>query len=154
MVKMICFDMDGTIADLYGVKNWLEKLRTFDPTPYIDAKPLCNIEILSMLLNRLNCEVNIITWLSKDSTKEYDEMVRIAKKEWLADMGLRYDHFYGRKFGSTKADAVRARLKEGEEAILFDDNAKVRAGWKLGRAIDPTKVNIIDFIASLLEENA
>ena len=22
----ICFDMDGTIADLYGVENWLEYL--------------------------------------------------------------------------------------------------------------------------------
>mgnify|MGYP003560240319 CR=1 FL=1 len=25
-VKMVCFDMDGTIADLYGVDNWLEYL--------------------------------------------------------------------------------------------------------------------------------
>ena len=24
MNKMVCFDMDGTIADLYGVKGWLE----------------------------------------------------------------------------------------------------------------------------------
>lgn len=27
MEKMIWFDMDGTIADLYGVENWLEDLR-------------------------------------------------------------------------------------------------------------------------------
>ena len=32
--KMICFDMDGTIADLYAVENWLPMLRAFDPTPY------------------------------------------------------------------------------------------------------------------------
>lgn len=25
--KMICFDMDGSISSLYGVDNWLPKLR-------------------------------------------------------------------------------------------------------------------------------
>ena len=27
MKKEICFDMDGTIADLYGVEGWLEDLK-------------------------------------------------------------------------------------------------------------------------------
>lgn len=30
-MKAIYFDMDGTIANLYGVPNWLEGLRNFDP---------------------------------------------------------------------------------------------------------------------------
>ena len=30
---MIWFDMDGTIANLYGVENWLPMLRAYDPTP-------------------------------------------------------------------------------------------------------------------------
>ena len=38
MLKMICFDMDGTIADLYGVDGWLEKLRAYDATPYLTAE--------------------------------------------------------------------------------------------------------------------
>ena len=33
-MKMICFDMDGTIADLYAVPNWLDKLRAEDASPY------------------------------------------------------------------------------------------------------------------------
>ena len=37
MPKMICFDMDGTIADLYAVPGWLEKLRAEDATPYRDC---------------------------------------------------------------------------------------------------------------------
>ena len=37
MIKEIVFDMDGTIADLYGVENWLPKLRAYDPTPYQTA---------------------------------------------------------------------------------------------------------------------
>ena len=30
-VKMVCFDMDGTVADLNGVDNWLPMLRAYDP---------------------------------------------------------------------------------------------------------------------------
>ena len=31
-LKMICFDMDGTIADLYGVSGWLDDLRAENPS--------------------------------------------------------------------------------------------------------------------------
>ena len=33
MNKTLVFDMDGTIADLYGVEGWLEMLRAEDETP-------------------------------------------------------------------------------------------------------------------------
>ena len=38
MKKEICFDMDGTIADLYGVEGWLEDLEHFSPRPYEMAR--------------------------------------------------------------------------------------------------------------------
>ena len=47
MLKMICFDMDGTIADLYGVENWLDMLRNYNPTPYEVAKPMWNMTELA-----------------------------------------------------------------------------------------------------------
>ena len=31
-MKVIVFDMDGTIADLYGYPNWLKALRNEDET--------------------------------------------------------------------------------------------------------------------------
>ena len=37
MEKAIYFDMDGTIANLYAVENWLDMLRAFNPTPYEQA---------------------------------------------------------------------------------------------------------------------
>jgi Holliday junction resolvasome RuvABC DNA-binding subunit len=37
MKLTVILDMDGTIADLYKVENWLGKLRNFDPTPYAEA---------------------------------------------------------------------------------------------------------------------
>ena len=44
MKKEIWLDMDGTIADLYGVDNWLEYLEAEDEKPYRIAKPLVNME--------------------------------------------------------------------------------------------------------------
>ena len=32
--KTLVFDMDGTIANLYAVENWLEDLRSENPRPY------------------------------------------------------------------------------------------------------------------------
>ena len=49
-VKILVWDMDGTIADLYGVENWLPMLRAYDPTPYQVAKPLWDMEELARLI--------------------------------------------------------------------------------------------------------
>ena len=38
--KVLVFDMDGTIANLYGVNGWLEDLRNYNPRPYIVAEPM------------------------------------------------------------------------------------------------------------------
>lgn len=151
--KMICFDMDGTIADLYAVKGWNEMLRAYDPTPYMEAEPMWDMEALRMVLDRLmanGIEIRIITWLSMDSTEEYKDVVRNAKREWLEDMGFPYNHFHGVAYGATKADSIRKYLPEGETAWLIDDNAKVRNGWHMGEAIDPTTCDIIALLAELM----
>ena len=153
-VKMIVFDMDGTIADLYGVNGWLNMLREYDPTPYTKAKPMWDMEELATVLNCLRImgvEVRIVTWLSMESTKEYDNLVRIAKREWLETYDFPFDHFHGVAYGTTKANCVRKYLGEGE-AILIDDNAKVREGWHLGEAIDPTEIDIVEYLKGLLNQ--
>ena len=48
----IWFDMDGTIADLYGVEGWLEMLMNEDATPYAIAKPLVNLSALARLMHK------------------------------------------------------------------------------------------------------
>lgn len=153
MLKMICFDMDGTIADLYKVPDWLPMLRASDPTPYMVAPPMWNMTELANLLQQVQAsgiEVRIITWLSKDSTPDYDREVREAKRKWLMEQGIPFDHFHGVAYGATKADSIRRYLGEGETAILFDDNAKVRQGWHLGEAIDPTSTDILEVLRGLL----
>jgi hypothetical protein len=153
-LKMICFDMDGTIADLYGVPGWLEMLRAYDSTPYEIAPPMWDMAELARLLAQAQTsgiEIRIITWLSKESTAEYDKAVREAKREWLVNQGFPFDHFHGVAYGATKADSIRRYLAEDETAILIDDNFKVRNGWHMGDTIDPTACDLLEVLRNLLE---
>ena len=68
----ICFDMDGTIADLYGVENWLEYLLEENVKPYKIAKPLVNMSALARRLNKLQrkgYEIGVISWTSKGGSE-------------------------------------------------------------------------------------
>ena len=49
----INFDMDGTIADLYGVENWLDYLIAEDAFPYETAEPLLRLSALARRLHNL-----------------------------------------------------------------------------------------------------
>jgi phosphoglycolate phosphatase-like HAD superfamily hydrolase len=152
-LKMICFDMDGTIADLYGVQGWCDMLDAKDPTPYITAKPMWDMAELNKVLRTLQregVEIRVITWLSKRTTPAYSKKVRNAKREWLKAYDFPYDAFHGVKFGTTKADSVRKYLAEDEMAILIDDNIGVRAGWHLGETINPQEEDIIAILKDLL----
>lgn len=149
-MNMICFDMDGTIADLYAVENWLDKLRAEDASPYKDARPMWDMMELNealMLLEKEGWEVRIISWLSKDSTEEYKKAVRQTKAEWLKRYNFPAQKCHFIQYGATKANSVR---KIADYAILIDDNEKVRKGWSLGDTIDPTTENIVDILLSLL----
>lgn len=154
-VKMVCFDMDGTIVDLYGVKNWLPKLQNSNPQPYKIAKPLWDMDELREVLIALQqrgIEIRVITWFAMDSNELYKKIVRQAKIEWLTKVGFPLDHFHAQAYGTTKANAVRGALADGETAILIDDNDKVRKGWHLGETINPTTENIIEALRTLIED--
>jgi len=151
MIKTLVFDMDGTIADLYGVNGWLADLRAENPRPYVEAKPLYNMDILNSLLKLLKAEgweVVVTTWLAKDSSKDYDRLVREAKLAWLEKYNFPYDEIHLVKYGTTKANCTR---KKGGLQILVDDNEKVRAGWNLGTTINANE-NILAELVKLLSE--
>lgn len=144
----ICFDMDGTIADLYSVENWLEMLRSYDPTPYLEARPLLNMNTLARLLNRLQANGNelvIISWSSKVSTAEYDEAVETAKRRWLHRhlRSVEWDIIEVVEYGVDKN-----LVYSSEEDILFDDVPSIREGWR-GKAY--TEKDILDVLRSLLD---
>ena len=151
MMKLICFDMDGTIADLYSVPNWLEKLRGEDASPYRDAKPMWDMDALrDVLLELVNqgWEIRVISWLAKDSSPEYKDKVRQAKRQWLTRYRFPMAQAHFVAYGTTKANCVR---RISDAAILIDDNKTVRNGWHLGETIDPTNCDLIEELKALLE---
>lgn len=148
-MKVLVFDMDGTIADLYGVQGWLEDLRNENPRPYEMAKPMYDMETLGYILEILKAQgwkVVVTSWLAKESTREYDEMVRRAKREWLTRHQFPVDEIHLVKYGTTKANCTR---KLGGYQVLVDDNETVRKGWTLGETINANE-NIIEKLVDLL----
>lgn len=151
MNKTLVFDMDGTLANFYGVDGWLDDIKNENTRPYDIAKPLYNMEILNAILDLLRAQgwtIAITTWLAKGSTKAFDDMVRASKIAWLQKYNFSYDEIHLVRYGTTKANCTR---KNGGVQILIDDNEKIRKGWHLGSTIDANK-NIIDELINLLEE--
>ena len=133
----IFFDMDGTIANLYGVDNWLDMLIDKDPTPYSIAKPLVNLSRLARALNRLQLvghKVCVITWLSKASTPEYDALVTSAKMVWLHKHlpSVVWDEIKIVPYGTNKWDLCKG-------GILFDDETRNREQWG-EKSYEPHKI--------------
>lgn len=144
----ICFDMDGTIANLYAVEGWLPMLRQYDPTPYRIAETLLNMNTLARLLNRLQAkghELFIISWSSKESTAEYDRAVAEAKKAWLNRhlRSVKWDKIEVVSYGTDK-NLVYASAED----ILFDDEARNRETWK---GVAYTEKEILSVLRSLLD---
>ena len=135
MAATIFFDMDGTIADLYGVENWLDYLIASDTLPYAVAKPLLRLNSLARVLNRLQREgyrIGIISWLSKSGTEEYNNAVTETKKNWLKKhlASVHFNEINIVKYGTPKQMFART-----ENDILFDDEEKNRNN-RTGRAFD------------------
>jgi hypothetical protein len=148
MNRTIVFDMDGTIADFYGVENWLIEIRNESTKPYEIAEPLYNIETLNTILEFLKMSgwrIVVTSWLAKDSTKEYKEKVRKAKLEWLKKYDFPFDEIHLVQYGTTKANCTR-RL--GGFQVLVDDNEKIRKGWSLGDTINANE-NILEKLINL-----
>lgn len=132
MIKAIYFDMDGTIANLYGVDGWLDCIINEYTKPYREAKALVNMRQLGKELNRLKQNgytIGIISWLAKGATDEYNKRVTQTKRNWLARhlSAVQFDEVHIVEYGTPKQT-----LGNG---ILFDDEEPNRMNW-IGKAYD------------------
>jgi uncharacterized UBP type Zn finger protein len=140
MKVSINFDMDGTIADLYSVSEWLADLESHNPRPYKEAKPMVNMSLLSRYIHKaqaMGYEVNIVSWLSKSSNSEYDKAVAEAKMEWLKKhlRSVQFDKVVIVPYGTPKSTCV----ENAQNGILFDDEHKNRAEWN-GISAEPSEI--------------
>ena len=144
MTKAIYFDMDGTIANLYGVDGWLDCIINEYTKPYREAKALVNMRQLGRELNRLKQNgytIGIISWLAKGATDEYNRRVAQAKRNWLAKhlSAVQFDEVHIVEYGTPKQT-----LGNG---ILFDDEEPNRANW-IGKAYDVN--DIIEILKAIV----
>ena len=133
MNTTIYFDMDGTIANLYGVNGWLESIINRDASPYTNAEPMVRMNSLARVLNNLikrGYKVGIVSWLAKNSTEEYDKAVTEAKLNWLKThlKSVEFEEIHIVPYGTPKHEVVA-----NPNGILFDDEEPNRANW-LGTA--------------------
>ena len=135
-MRTIWWDMDGTIANLYAVKNWLPMLRAEDTTPYVEAGVMWNMSQLARLMNQVQAmgyKLGIISWTSKGGSKSYNEAVKQAKLNWLKKhlASVSWDSICVVNYGTPKSLVMQT-----EDDILFDDEAPNRDAW-LGEAYEP-----------------
>lgn len=136
MAKKIYFDMDGTIADFYGVDGWLADLEASRVRPYAEAKPMVNMSRLARRLNTLQkagYEIGIISWLSKTGTEAFNKAVAEVKLTWLRThlASVNWNEIHIVAYGTPKQT-----LGAG---ILFDDELPNRTNWGEG-AYEPKDI--------------
>ena len=142
----INFDMDGTIADLYGVENWLPYLEAEDTTPYEIAKPLLRLSALARKLNALQrngYKLAVISWTSKSGSDAYHRDVTTAKLAWLNQHlpSVNWDEIHIVRYGTPKDLFCKTPYD-----ILFDDEERNRTNWT-GRAYDVQ--NIMEILGEI-----
>lgn len=122
--------MDGTIANLYGYPNWLQKIRKNMTEPYEKCSPMQEYNKIIELLNKLKqikeIEIIVISWTAMGADKNFKKAIKKAKINWLKENNFPFDKVHIVQYG-TKKNTVRKDLKN---AILFDDDEKVRATWE------------------------
>jgi len=143
----IWFDMDGTIADLYGVADWLPAIINSDTRPYEIAKGIGNLALIARLLNRVQAEgheIGIISWTAKAGTAEYNARIAEAKKAWLGRhlRSVAWDEIKVVAYGTDKKVATGG-------GILFDDEEPNRTNWGAG-AYEPKE--IVEILKNLLKK--
>lgn len=137
-MKFVYFDMDGTIANLYGFKNWLKYLLKEDTTPYMEAKPLMNLSALAREIHRgqkLGIKYGIISWTSKGGSIAYNKAVEEIKKAWLKKHlpSVVFDEIHVIEYGTPKSNYAKGT------SYLFDDEEKNRKEWK-GKAFNVNNI--------------
>lgn len=135
---IIAFDMDGTLADLYGVKGWLADLLAEKTDPYERAKPLINLSTLARTIHKLQARgyrFAIVSCTSKGGSEAYKQKIAVAKQKWLKQHlpSVEWDAIFIIDYDTPKMSVVN------EPSILFDDEERHRKAWN-GIAYDEKEI--------------
>lgn len=143
----IYLDMDGTIADLYEVNNWLPRLRAYDAKIYAEARPLCNMNTLARRLNKIQrkgVKIGVISWGSKDKNPAFLETVKTEKMRWLRQhlKTVSFDEIHIVEYGTKKTI-----FRSSSDDILFDDETENLIDWGKGGFHPDAMANVLKILA-------
>lgn len=130
-MKKVYLDMDGTIADLYGQKNWLERLRKEDTTIFLECQPLISEKELLRLFPSDKYDIRILSMTPLNCSDNYHKQVIQQKNEWLDKYFPSIKKRIYQRYGNNK------NLKNSCNAILIDDNETIRNNFK-GVSFNPS----------------
>lgn len=122
-------DLDGTLFDLYGKHNWLERLRAEDDSVFSGDCRLVTEEEMRKIFPSDKYEVVVLSMTPKHASKEYCKRVIARKNEWL-------DKFFPSITERIYLPYSDDKNMGDEFALLVDDNKAIRNNFK-GIALDP-----------------
>lgn len=130
MDRAIVLDMDGTIANLYGVEGWLNCLIAEDATPYAVAEPYGDSKAINAALATLQgigYVIEVVSWLSKGKpSKAFNAAVRKAKLDWLSKY---YPNIDPNNVHVVAHGTNKWRVSNNKGGILFDDEQSNIDTW-------------------------
>lgn len=148
MEKIVVFDMDGTLADFYGVEGWLDDLIAENTRPYEDAAPLFSMLALKRQIRKMKKAgwiFKIVTWGSKQSSADFLDRTKHAKLEWLKRYHLidEMESIQVVPYGTPKHELA--------SGILFDDNDSICADWARagGQFVNVAQSDLLSVLKSL-----
>lgn len=142
----IYFDLDGTIADLYGFNDWLTYLQNEQTDPYTEAELLVDGEQLRNFLaagKAAGVLFGVISWGAKNASKDYQKAIRRAKIDWLKKNNLMeyLNELHVVKYGTPKNRAAKNRT-----GVLIDDELQ---RWNAEKLVDANSFRNILNVESL-----
>lgn len=151
--QAIYFDLDGTLADLYAVPEWLPKLKAEDTTPYEMATPMIDPETFISAceqLQSLGVIIGVISWGAIGCSNAYTRRTRKAKIDWCKrHYPACFTEYHVVKYGRRpKWQTANVR-----DSILFDDDPHNCEQWHNGQAVNVTCAeDILSTLQTLINE--
>ena len=137
----IWMDLDGTVYDLYNINNWEPRLRAEDPTVFEDGDFIGDYDRFISICNKLvsiGVQFGVITWLSMQSSVEYEIECTEVKRSWVKKFMPFVTEFNAQSYGTPKQNAIQKRAKT---MYLLDDNKEVCEMWKTEKMRKSINVN-------------
>lgn len=129
----VYLDMDGTIADLYGQENWLERLLKEEDDLFSTCEPMTTEETLYEFFPTDLFKIKILSMTPKDVSKTYCEKVITEKNAWLDRFFPTITDRHYLPYGNNK------NFKNSKDAVLVDDSETIRKTFR-GVAINPAEL--------------